>query len=604
MKNSLRSRAEKAAESHSLDCFLNSLLQEWTDGAHWIRSVGKKEPDELRLSVGPTQEVSVPVFHHSGLGRHAFGTNLRLIDCGTSGETSCESDFVELVSSLVGNLERKLESSPRAVSRFRKRVAQSRSTIEGALTRREADLDRLYAPSLEFLRAEQGLVLGHAFHPTPKSRDEFSAADLEAYSPEYASRFPLVWWLVAPHLYHERRANSFPDTEWLIRIAREENPSDIELEAGLKSGLLPFPVHPWQRARLLEIPRIQRAIDEGSIREISRGSRDWHPTSSVRSLYRADARYMLKFSMTVRLTNSIRHLLAHEVARGPQLYDVLNTEIGKCFLAKHSAFGVLHEPAYVAIVDEDGIPLPSTIVVARENPFRGTPDSVERSDWAVLATLAQAAPYGVEGSLISRLVEVYRKSAGMDLGEACLAWLRTYLRVVVEPLLDAQANFGIVLGAHQQNLLLRFERGLPCAARFRDCQGTGYTEFGFTEFSAGVPSLERTNGNIVSARMGNALFIYYLFLNSTFQVVAALARTGSHSEETLLGEVRTFLETIRQAGVRDSGAIDTLLDDSHLLHKGNFLCSLRDLNENTTADPLAIYAPVANPLQNIGGVPR
>ncbi|MCP6536241.1 hypothetical protein NL488_27405, partial [Klebsiella pneumoniae] len=90
-------------------------------------------------------------------------------------------------------------------------------------------------------------------------------------------------------------------------------------------------------------------------------------------------------------------------------------DFGKAFLARHPSFGVLREPAYVALLDENGSPLPSTIVVARENPFRGDSDSDELRDWAVLATIAQAAPYAGSESLVSRLVAEYRKHSGLDL---------------------------------------------------------------------------------------------------------------------------------------------------------------------------------------------
>ena len=47
-----------------------------------------------------------------------------------------------------------------------------------------------------YLDSEQSLAFGHPFHPAPKSRQGFSAADLQRYAPELRASFPLHYFAV------------------------------------------------------------------------------------------------------------------------------------------------------------------------------------------------------------------------------------------------------------------------------------------------------------------------------------------------------------------------------------------------------------------------
>ena len=54
-------------------------------------------------------------------------------------------------------------------------------------------------------QAEQSLLLGHPFHPTPKSAEGISDDDLERFAPELGASFRLHYWAVAPELLVEVR---------------------------------------------------------------------------------------------------------------------------------------------------------------------------------------------------------------------------------------------------------------------------------------------------------------------------------------------------------------------------------------------------------------
>ena len=96
--------------------------------------------------------------------------------------------------------------------------------------------------------------------------------------------------------------------------------------------------------------------------------------------------------------------------------------------------------------------------------------------------------------------------------------------------------------------------------------------------------------------MGNILFAYYLIINSTFNVLAAIAQNESVTEKELLAELRGSLEDVRQKNPADRTFLDYILDCKEILQKGNFFCSLDNINENTTENPLALYNLIPNPL--------
>lgn len=587
---SRNSLAEKAVE-HSKACFFNALFRELT--ASDAVMVFQAPPTiSLRLDAG--QRLDLPLEHYSRLGRHRYSQEAFLV----KGEVRAAISFDEAVERVCDFLVSSFDAELEAIERFKKRVAGSRNVISQALSHREAAIRALYAGPVSFKDAEQGLWIGHNFHPTPKSRDPFDHDDLLKYAPEFGGAFALAWFAAHPSILRGRCAATFAHVAWTTELARHDLGACHALDDALNEGLVPLPMHPWQMKVLSEQPSLQAHQTSGNLRHLGESRLPWNATSSLRSVYQESAPFMLKFSMSVRLTNSVRHLLIPEVERGQQLYDVLATAKGRAFLAEHPTFRVVGEPGYLAIAGDDGEALRETIVVCRENPFTGP----YANDTAVLATLTQDNPLGGP-NLIQAMLLRSSIAAAVSCRDLARRWFDQYLELVVRPILLAQADYGIVLGAHQQNLIVEVKDGFPVGAFFRDCQGTGYTELGWSLYADEVPSLDRANGNILHESMGNWLLSYYLILNSTFNVITALAADGWATEEELLADLRRFLVNLLEAGVRDPSCLTYLLHEkAGLMHKGNFLCSFRDFNENTIPDPLRLYTRVPNDLFVEGGI--
>ena len=551
---------------HTLTAYFNSFLREWPEHvilADWIE-VAMPEGKQLRVGLS----------RFSSLGRHQYDGRFELFP-GTSWMSLTTSEAMKLVAAAMAGAR---GVDPDAVERFLARVEESRAAIATGLERR-ADDESLFA--LDFGASEQALLLGHNFHPTPKSQKGFSQEDADLYSPERRGRFPLAWLGVREEILHVESAESFRD-DWLETLFLND------ARSFLPAGYRPLPMHPWQLAKLEARPEIEDFFATGALLKLGLSNGDWLPTSSVRAVYRESAPYMLKFSLSVKITNSIRHLLPHEVVRGLQLTDVFATEEGRTFLRAQERFEVLREPAFACLKAPSGELIAESLVVCRENPFRGETSE----NCALLASLLQDAPHGG----LSPLARLLRESApSIKLEEKARAWLDGFFASVLEPLLLAHAEYGIILCAHQQNIILKLDGGYPVASYYRDCQGTGYSRLGLVTFQEKVPHLDPAGPNVVSDPMAHALFGYYLFVNATFNVVAGLSDASGVDEAELLSQLCERLAHLRGRGLKDPSFFDYLLESPVLQHKGNFACTLSDLNENTSADPLSIYRPIDNP---------
>lgn len=574
------------SQKHSASCFLNSLFREWSDFSHDAHT------STFVINLKDEGLLVIPIEYFSLVGRHSYAGEFYYRK-NHSSEVE-EINFNELVVILLDHLSKKYNTSPLQLSIFLERINDSINNIEASLSLRSEDLCVLYKnESIDFKDAEQGLIVGHTFHPHPKNRDEFSQEDYKKYSPEAAGDFYLHWFMVHADIVHSHVSKNFEHKEWSDELfVKEVTPLETYKELKAK-GYIPYPVHPWQKNILLKMPVIQEYITEGLVVDLGIADalfEKWYPTSSLRSIYNETSPYMLKFSLSVRLTNSIRHLLPLEVVRGLQVMDVFSTTKGKTFLNKYPEFNILFEPAFMAITDRNKKILDETIVALRINPF--TKNSSQK---IVLATLTQDNPLGGVSLIGSEIIRA-SESRQVSLEVAAIEWFEQFLQVAVKPLLMAQANYGVLLGAHQQNLILEIKNNMPVASYFRDCQGTGYSKLGFELFSGDVDLMTMENGNILDDKMGNTLFSYYLFINSTFNVISSIAKDVGIKEETLMKVLKRELINWQQTGVRDSSCFDYLLNTPKLLQKGNFLCSFVNMNENTTENPLGIYNVFPNPI--------
>lgn len=557
----------------STNAFFNALLRECGPFPF--------NPDTRRFEINNRDSgdsLTIPCRHYSATGRHILGTALQLDSRGTTRAIS----FDESIDWCLQQPELRGVSDHQSRQLFRQRVLSSRHNLDSTLSHLSDRLDSIFHGDADFIASEQALINGHSIHPCPKDRGNMTESDTLNYAPEYSGRFPLAWYSV-DHACLSTHQGTRQSVECMTASLLDSAGS---CRAATSPGQVLIPCHPFQHRQWQAHPVIQRLQQAGRVRFLGLGRPDWQATSSLRAIWSENHDWMLKFSLSVRITNSIRHLQPEEAMRGPGLTRLLEREPLTRWRRENPSFRLLGEPVSLALCDEDGTPLPETTIVFRENPFRG--ENTRQCE--VLASLLQDDP----STGLSRLA--LRLLARNATSREAHRWFGRYLDVAVAPLLEAQSEYGLLFGAHQQNLILKLDQHMmPCFAWFRDCQGTGFTSQASDKLGKSLGPLIHNSGNQPPDELGIRLFSYYLFINSTFNVITSLAASGLTREDALIQQLQRWLEQKRSTAT-DPGVINYLLHSKHLYAKNNLLCCLQALNENTLEDIASIYHPMVNPL--------
>ncbi|NDJ57541.1 aerobactin synthase IucA [Enterobacteriaceae bacterium 4M9] len=554
-------------------CFLNSLVRETKD---W--QLTQDQPAELIIPLDEKQAIYFNVSYVSSTQHHRYTFPAYLMAHGTKQAI----DFTTFSRLIIKKLQQQHSLTDRGCDVFYQRVMESHRYTQQAIEARH-DWAKLRDKPLNFAEAEQALLVGHAFHPAPKSHEPFTAQEAERYLPDFAPRFPLRWFAVdksqiagdSLHLNLQQRLTRF--------VA--ENAAELLNELSDTQWL--FPLHPWQAEYLLQQDGCQQLQKNGLLRDLGEAGAPWLPTTSSRSLYCATSRDMIKFSLSVRLTNSLRTLSVKEVKRGMRLAHLAQTEVWQTLQTRFPTFRVMQEDGWAGLKDLQGNIMEESLFVLRENLLFEQPHSQTN----VLVSLTQSAADGGDSLLVSA-VKRLSKRLHITHQQAAHAWVEAYCQQVLKPLFTIEADYGLVLLAHQQNILVEMQQDLPVGLIYRDCQGSAFMPHaqGWLD-TIGEAQAE----NVFTREQLLRYFPYYLLVNSTFAVTAALGAAGLDSETNLMALVGNQLNALRK-DVTHKTCLDYVLDSPHWNVKGNFFCYLHDHNENTIVDPAVIYFDFVNPL--------
>ncbi len=372
---------------------------------------------------------------------------------------------------------------PGAHDRLAALVEDSAARVAEHVAVRRASLDAPGQPP--FIAAEQALLLGHPFHPTPKSR-EGSPADLAELSPELRGSFRLHWMAVRPELLAGGSAGAHP-----AELARALAPPDLRLP----EGMVPIPVHPWQARHLAARPAVRDLLDAGLIADLGRAGDLWYPTSSLRTVWRPGAPHQLKLSLGMRITNSRRENLRAELELGLQAHRLLAAGLGASLATAHPRFRVLTDPAWLA-VDVPGAREGGFEVALRRN---GLGAATRVACLAGLTAERPDRPASLLGEMLCDLAGVLRRGRP----EVAEAWFARYLDVALAPLLWLRAVAGVALEAHQQNMLVALDPlGWPAGAWYRDSQGWYVATSKADAGAPDAPGLRRRRGGHLRRRPG------------------------------------------------------------------------------------------------------
>jgi siderophore synthetase component len=313
-------------------------------------------------------------------------------------------------------------------------------------------------------------------------------------------------------------------------------------------------------------------------------------------VYRADAPFMLKLSLGVRITNSVRVNLAKELARGVEVHRLLAAGLGEELAARFPWFAIVRDPAWLTVRTGEDRAESGFEVVLRENPYpAGT-----GTDATVVAALCHPGPGGGP----SRLAAVVRElaaAAGRPAAEVASEWFRRYLAVAADPLLWLYGARGIALEAHQQNSVVELAEGWPAGFRYRDNQGYYFKASAADRLRRLLPGLSQASDTVCDDAVADERFGYYLAVNHLFGIVGTLGRDGVADERDLLADLAAHLAAWARTHPPVPPLVATLLGSPRLRVKANLRTRLDDMDE--LVGPLAsqsVYVEVANPLAGLG----
>ncbi|MEV6395820.1 IucA/IucC family protein [Streptomyces sp. NPDC051907] len=548
----------------------------------WVRENNLARPDGATLRIplhASGTALLVPVRYWSPAGWHRFGQPSlegALRDASGAdavtvaallGREAGQSEGVDLVARVADSVRRTADF-----------IADRR---ERPAAVPEADL---------FLTAEQSLLLGHPMHPTPKSREGLSDAEIRLYSPELYGSFPLHWMAVDRSVL----ASDSAWTEHGRTVPAEQLATRILGDVQLPDGTVPLPLHPWQARDLKHRPAVAALVDAGLLHDLGPSGDPWHPTSSVRTVHLPGAPAMLKLSLGVRITNSRRENLRKELHRGVEVHRLLRTGLAKQWQAAHPGFDIVRDPAWLAVDTADGEPVGGLDVMIRHNPFGLGDDAV------CIAGLTAPRPLPGRPGMHSRLADIVDRLAartGRPIGAVAAEWFLRYLDHVVRPVLWLDANAGVALEAHQQNTLVILDpAGWPVGGRYRDNQGYYFRESRRAELEHRLPGIGSRSDTFVSDDVTDERFAYYLGINNVLGLIGAFGAQRLADERVLIAAFRQFLTAATSIG---SPLPAHLLDAATLRTKANLLTRLCGLDELVgPVDTQSVYVTVTNPLRS------
>ncbi|WP_082350595.1 IucA/IucC family protein [Paenibacillus xylanivorans] len=315
---------------------------------------------------------------------------------------------------------------------------------------------------------ESGIIEGHPYHPSYKSRIGFRIEDQLEYGPEFGGWIRPIW--VGIHkqnarISHGANEHGLDTGDWL-----QEQLGERELErffmALQENGVDPaeyvlMPVHPWQwRTTVSSV--LAEDIRNGSIVPLGSSEDRYTAQQSIRTLANRSRPHLpyLKLSLSMINTSTGRVIAPHTVENAPRITDWLQ--------------GIHKQDPYLR--DELRVILLGEIAgVAYDN--HQIPDALKPLSYGVLSCIwresvhsrleqgESAIPFNALATLDHAghpAIDPWVKKLGAE------EWLSELLLTSVRPLIHWLFAHGIALESHAQNMLLIHREGKPFRIALKD----------------------------------------------------------------------------------------------------------------------------------------
>jgi len=450
-------------------------------------------------------------------------------------------------------------------------MAKTQRYLQAAERRSPLEQDGASAADT-LLLSEQSLLYGHPFHPTPKSSEGFSEEDLARYAPELGASFPLAYWAVHPEWLEER---------WLSGAEAEQLKRDwlsweratlasLDDKRLLREDFRLLPCHPWQSEYMRSLDSIKRGVKEGKLIELGGLGEEWHPTSSVRTVWSNERPYYLKLPIQVRITNFVRTNDEEQRRRSLDAACVWQ-EAKNTF--EREGFDVLPEFGFLSIGRSE-LRAETTVLFRNATPL---PHS-QSGQWHVAASLLED-----ENEPSPWLPRHPRKAE---------EWVRRYAAAYLSPVLQLYSDYGISLEAHVQNAIIRIEDGLPAGCLARDMEGMSVSRSSAFARRCMASAVQPSSPVYYDEEEAWMRLLYYNLTNHWGHMLAAASRSSGADERRLWSLTAKLLaDEARFGSERLQYWTRRLLDREGLPAKANLISRFQGRGERP------LYSDIPNPLR-------
>ncbi|MFT0137354.1 IucA/IucC family protein [Alcanivoracaceae bacterium MT1] len=432
-----------------------------------------------------------------------------------------------------------------------------------------------------YLRSEQALTFGHAFHPTPKSREGIKLDAIRRYSPELGASFPLHYFALAAS---DLSQASHLDEDAYAQLERQL--PDLPLPPGYRA----LPVHPWQVEHIRSLEAVRQALASGRLLDLGPAGEPWYPTASVRTLFQPGRDRFLKCSLHVRLTNCVRKNAWYELESAVAVSRLLSEEastLGEAF----PTMTLMAEPGFVTADFRDQ---PRETRIALQEAFGlilRQPPAWGEGETPLLAAALFADNVSGDSPLEREVMRLARH-LGLSRAEAVLHWFEAYVEHLVHPMLFALCQLGVVFEPHLQNIVVGLRHGLPSHIYIRDLEGTKLLPEQWPDERL-MSFTERARASVrYPEELGVKRIGYCLLINNLAQAVFFLARDDAGLEPRLWRCLESSLVRYQQrhGNAFSARLIERWLEGEPWPNKTNLLNRVLK-----RADRASEYVPLASP---------
>jgi siderophore synthetase component/RimJ/RimL family protein N-acetyltransferase len=597
--NTLKLTNQQYAENINYTALINCYMREFTN---WSRYLGipkydiaiarniRKTPTNLHIRIDFSSigcDVYIPVTYFSETGRHLFDLPVlrRVLETDEVSEVDIYG-FMTLIAEYSRGIHSDIDAST-VLKRLNNSI-ENLTTYLDHLVENNKSVNDL---EMSFIEAEQSLVLGHILHPVPKSKQGFNQEDLLKYSPETSGQFQLFYFLINPENVIEKNADGKLVTKELgEKIYPHLNSEHKKLWDEFPDHQI-VPMHPWEAEYLLVQEDVQIMQEQGILFALGHYGEFFTPTSSVRTVYSENSKWMYKFSLHVKITNSERINLYPELHRGHDISKLLKTDWGKNLQKDYPEIDFMVDPAFIAVKFNDKI-INGFNISIRRNPFQGEDKT---KNVTLLAALCQDGIFGQPSRLQNIIVNTAR-NLDLSVEQVALDWFKQYLHICVRPIVGILNKYGLACEFHQQNVMIELDKkGFPAKIYFRDNQGFFFREGRKELVSNALPGIADESQSIIDEGSLAPKYTYYLVTNNILGVVNALGCNQLADERKLIDLVyRSFKELENED---ETGLVDYIINKRSWYTKGNLITSLQNINEaDENLEYPAVFLDTPNPL--------